>query len=349
MSGTIRYAQNPHVTYVPVSQDEVLAKGSHLEGFSLVISDDTGRGMAASVLRRLATAATVDEVHQSVADTTGVNLEEIDAFLRDLHRSGLVVRAGTAAADDWIAFARYGQVNVSEGVLPLTLVGGDVAERTAGQLSALGLDVEVASQDKLSDLTPFQVVEEEPSQEQPGPTDEEVSERGRRSIVVLTGRRVPVGETGTPRRGLVVVAEDGRVADLYELNERLVRAGSSGLFVQVSGVEVAIGPYVVPGATACFWEYEHQRARSGVTHSEYTALLRSGVTSPPAPEVTRQVVPGLLLPHAVELALRGTSSLAGAVQRARVTAGETSRHQIMRLPRCPVCLPVRPLLRNALY
>jgi bacteriocin biosynthesis cyclodehydratase domain-containing protein len=326
LRSTIRYSQNPALTYVVVSDDEVIAKGGHLEGFSLVVSDDTGRGMAAGVLDAVRDGATADEVAHRL-DGSGGSVEEISRFLADLYDSGALLRIDDreAAVADWLAFARYGQPPTSARHRPLVVAGGPVAGTLAAAVAELGLKSSHVELGDLGDLDRFAAVDEAPPE--------------------------PEAPADLDRPQLVVVVEGTAIGTLYELNERAVAAGTSVLHVQVAGVEWAVGPAVVPGATACFWEFERQRARSGFSYSEYSVMTAAAGRQPPreAPLVARRATVAAATPYLVELALLGRSSLAGAVLRGRATTAEATRHSVMRLPRCPVCLPHRPMLRNLLF
>jgi len=327
----VKYRTNPAVTYLPVSPDEVIARGGHLEGFSLVISDDTGRGLAVGVLDAIADGASAESVHSSIGGDAVATLDEIEIFLDELRRSGAIL-AADAPRDryaDWNAFVRFGELADPKATMPLTVAGSDAAKALATALADLGLDVATTLITELDDLAPYVVIEQPPS-ETAQPEDD-------------------VSSQPVPERGLIVVSEGMGLSELHALNERAVVVGASVLYTQLAGVEFAVGPYVVPGSTACYWEVERQRARTAFSYSEYMVLTSAPGRRGTVPPVAQRTFVATALPHAVELALLGHSSLAGSVLRGRATTGETSRHRVMRLPRCPVCLPNRPLLRNLLY
>lgn len=338
----MRYSHNPALTYVVVSDDEVIAKGGHLEGFSLVLADETGRGMAVGVLDAVRDGASPEEVRDRL-DGSGITLAEVTSFLDELHGSGALLRLDDhdAAIADWLAFARYGQPPTAARHRPLVVAGAAVAGQLAAAVKDLGLDAGHVELDELGDLDRFAAVETAPAEAEPDGT-----------LQIGAAPRAPVPDTDDLRRPrLVVLVEGTSLTALYELNERAVAAGAPILYVQVSGVEWAVGPAVVPGATACFWEFERQRARAGFSYSEYSVLAAVASDRPPraAPLVARRAAVAAATPHLVELALLGSSSLAGAVLRGRATTAESARHSVLRLPRCPVCLPQRPMLRNLLF
>jgi bacteriocin biosynthesis cyclodehydratase domain-containing protein len=117
--------------------------------------------------------------------------------------------------------------------------------------------------------------------------------------------------------------------------------------VQSSGAQLVVGPYVHPGQSACFWEFELQRSRSMFQHSHYQAVLqlngRSAATT--SPFVTQAAVYAAI-PWIIELGLTNRSGLLGRALIGRTTTVELRAQTVLRLPRCPICLPLRPLLRN---
>jgi hypothetical protein len=52
------------------------------------------------------------------------------------------------------------------------------------------------------------------------------------------------------------------------------------------------------------------------------------------------------MPWVIELGLTNRSGLLGRALIGRTTTVELRAQTVLRLPRCPVCLPLRPLLRN---
>ncbi len=326
------YGQNPGVTYLRVSDDEVIARGGHLDGFSLIISDDTGRGLASRIVDELADGTSAQAVSDAVADTHDVSVDEIERFLEEMHESGVALKLDHARPEvaDWLAFARFGELAAGPALGPLVIVGSDVAAMLAQRLQSLGVDAQHRSWADLQidDLGEFAVAEvtSDPREEPASPQE--------------------------PETRLIALVDGGSLQPLYDLNERAVGAGIPVLYLQVAGVEYAVGPYVVPDSTACFWEFERQRARSVFSYSEYAVMaagaMRAGGANA-APAIAQHALVAAATPFLVELAMLGESSLAGQLLRGRATTADTARQYVMRLPRCPVCLPRRPAIRNPLF
>lgn len=335
----MRFSQNPTLHYLRISDDEVVVKGSHLEGFSLLISDDRSRGFTGDLIGSLHEPASAEEAHQnlSVAD---LDVHELREMLDDLADAGALLRHGPrrAGVADWISFLRYGHVDPAVQRHPLVCVGADAAALVTDSLTALGLAADHRPTMDATDLEAFVVPDA--SVDVADAADDGPWGEGRRS----SDDDLP--DDDRPR--LVILVEGSALATLHKLNEAAMEAGVPVLYAQVAGSDYAVGPYVVPGATACFWEYERQRSRSLFSYSEYAVLSRLGGATR-TPPVSRAALVAAAVPHLVEVALLGRSMLAGRVLRGRATTGETSTQSVMRLPRCPVCLATRPLLRNLLY
>lgn len=122
--------------------------------------------------------------------------------------------------------------------------------------------------------------------------------------------------------------------------------------VVLFGNDVSIGPIVVPGQTACFMCYELRMKGNLVFADEYLAfeehLLKGGPRlSQGALNVYASVVAGLAAVEAVKFLTRFTYPLAfGRLIRFNFVNYQYLVHPVLRLPRCPRCNAVRPVLRE---
>ncbi len=318
-----RYVTNPAVKLLAVSPNEVSAQGSPLDGYALLVSDDERRGLARAVLDALEAPATADELHARLADPR-VGQDELVGYLTTLVASGVLLRLehDRAADDDLLAYKRFGEVRIPAATARLFFVGGDLASLLAERLAALGFETASKTLDDLDVLDDYRAVERDPD-------DPAVD----------------------PELRLVVVPDEVSVARLHEFNARAVAADVPVLYLTASGVQYAVGPFVDPGRSSCFWEFERLHARTLDTYAPYAAHASANGAATPRtiPRVTADALAAAATPFLVELALTGTSELGGKVVRGRSTSAETSRHSVMRVPRCPVCMPKRPPIRNPLY
>lgn len=315
--------------YIVTSPDEVVVKGSVLEGFTLLISDESKRGLAATIVGEASGGVSFEALYGKVTETVEINEGELKELLNHMVESGAIVQTEYPLSDSaWIAFARFG--TLPEKVRPLILLGsGPVRDGIAQKLSQLGISTKTVQNFEELDLSEVLPASSQKSEE---------------------NVQACIPRTPSP---LIVIGEAGSRARLYEINEAAVTAGVPYLLLTASGVEGCIGPYIVPGASACFWEYERQWMMTSPSEAyaemfeayESEQKQREPLYSP----VGLDFITALGVPWLCELAIRGVSSLAGEVVRGRATNGFTQRHRIMRLPRCPVCMKKAPLTRNPLY
>lgn len=328
------YRQIPQARYIPISLDEVLVKGGALEGFSLLIEDPQRRGITQHLVAALEDGGDPGTLAARLPEQRRPEIDELETLLRELAEAGSILadcdHNGSEA--DWLAFMRYGAVPDLSGTAPLVLLGGATASVLAEAMAGYGQRVTVVADPDAWDGLPDHALRERP----PG----EAAEAG----------AAPTLPVATAPTRVVFCADPTRRAQLYRFNERAVAARAPFLHVSADGVEITVGPHVVPGRSACLWEFERLWARSSAGEPHYELLLESGVRGrEELPAISRPALVAAAVPWLVELGLRGASSLTGRVKRARATDGTSSEHGVMRLPRCPVCMPLAPALRNLLY
>lgn len=338
MSNDRMFAQLEHAHYIPTSPNEVLVKGGALEGFSLLVEDPERRGLAATLVRSLGAGTSLQELHESLNGTgASVTGEELEAFLDTLVEHGAIKEIATrelSPESSWSAFVRFGELPSSADLHEITVVASADGAAILEGAQALGVPVSVIAPDDV-DWGALGAAR---------PVDPEVEDPGAIDLTTIPVRRAA--------QLVLHLAMDGARAEATRVNERASAAGVPVLYAAVDGVDYRVGPYVVPGQTACFWEVERQWARASADRPQYETVLRlrerdrlphSGSA------VGALAASSALAPWLLELSLRRASSLAGEVIHGRATTTEASRHKVMRLPRCPVCLPLQPIMRNPLY
>lgn len=253
-----RYVTNPAVSLLAVSPNEVSAQGSPLDGYALLVLDDERRGLARAVLDELASPATADELHARLADPR-VGQDELAGYLTTLVASGVLLRLDhdRTADDDLLAYKRFGDVRVPTTSSQLVFVGDDLARLLAERVAALGFETASTTSDDLGVLDDYRAVEGDP--------DDPATNR-------------------EPR--LVVVPDEISVAKLHEFNARAVAADVPVLYLTASGVQYAVGPFVDPGRSSCFWEFERLHARTLDTYGPYAHTSANGTA-------TRRTIPSV--------------------------------------------------------
>lgn len=153
---------------------------------------------------------------------------------------------------------------------------------------------------------------------------------------------------------LVVVPNDGPGPGVNRMvNDVCLSLKVPWLPVVLFGNDVAIGPLVVPGESACFTCYELRMKGNLVFAEEYLAfeehLLRGDGSrvSQGALNVYPGVVAGLAAIEAVKFLTKFTYPLAfGRLIRFNFVNYQFIVHPVLRLPRCPRCGPIQPLVRE---
>ncbi|MBT1035954.1 hypothetical protein KJY78_06300 [Canibacter sp. lx-45] len=325
-----KYALLASASYIPVSPNEVLVKGSALEGFSVLVEDPERRGVITSILQELEDGGRTPEEIVAVLDAE-ITPEECCKWLESM-REGGVLRCLYSEEDNvdresiWRAFVRYGEIPDPTLLQKLTVVGSGQAECVLEGARALGVSLNVIPLEEL-DLDSFN----------PPP-----------SSITLDADNSKLRRNLNP---LLYVSFGADRAELYRFNELAVAAGVPVLYARLDGVDYTVGPYVIPGLSACAWEVERSWARASADREQYETLLRHRSLNGNAPIsiVGRAGLSTALAVSLLELSLLGFSERAGTIVYGRATVQEISTHSIMRLPRCPVCLPMQPAVRNPLY
>ena len=313
-----RYVRNHAASFVAVSPIEVMVQGSPLDGYTLILRDETRRGLAKGMIDALAMPMTIAELHAAVAET-GATVDELEVYLGELQSSGAIIRTEDIGGvdADMDAFNHFGVVPIPRGSHPLTFVGGRIASAISNHMSEYGHRANHLPLTDLKSLAPYASTER---RETAGDDDE---------------------SDGRPR--LVVIPDVTSISDLRAFNEHAVAARAPVLYLAADGVQFAVGPFVDPGRTACYWEYERLDAHTLENYPHDSAHAEANGNRMPGstPRVTVDALAAAATPFLVELALRGTTSLADEVVRGRSTTAETRRHSVIRLSGCPVCAHTR--------
>ena len=322
------YLLNPQLAYIPISACEYLVRASHLESYSILLTDD-GDELVKTIFSEFQHAAFST---QDLSVLCQVEESYITEQLKDLLDLGVLLEveingSEPAVQSAWTAFARYGTSPSSAHLRPIEVYGDSLASRIVEELRVLGID---STYRKIADLTDL-------------------------SDYAWDDRQLPVDykfkQIGTDCRPLseipvlVVALTSQIVGRMHEINTLAVGAGAPILYVQSSGAYAAIGPHVHPGSSPCYWEFELQRSRSMSDFSDYRTFLTSGIEGDPSPFGVAFTALNSV-PWVIELAATSQSSLSGKVFLGRLTTNELQRQSILRLPRCPTCMPTRPLMRN---
>lgn len=154
---------------------------------------------------------------------------------------------------------------------------------------------------------------------------------------------------------LIVLASDAMsLAGVDEVNTITQDTRVPWLLVRVDRSSALIGPYVVPGETACFTCYELRARANAERPQEHEALFHAWRRAPAASaDFATPPEYGMILGNWIALDLMRTivngrnSAATGRIIALDLHSLATTFREILRLPRCPVCSRQRkmPLAR----
>jgi bacteriocin biosynthesis cyclodehydratase domain-containing protein len=153
----------------------------------------------------------------------------------------------------------------------------------------------------------------------------------------------------------MVLASDGMsLGGVDVVNEVALERGIPWLLLRIDRTRALIGPHHLPGETACFSCYE-LRARANAERPEEHAALHQHWRNVSDTAADLSTPPGgnLLVGRCAAqdmarwLASRRPSAVAGCIISLDLQTLESTRREVLRLPRCPACsrLRERPMTR----
>lgn len=154
---------------------------------------------------------------------------------------------------------------------------------------------------------------------------------------------------------LVILTSDNMALSGYErTNDSCLRLGRPWISARIDRNVGMIGPYVVPGQTACFACYE-LRARANADHaSDHESIYRHWHTVqdcppnwPVLPPATQLLGNQLALDALRVIGGQRLSAAYGKVLHIDLDSLLCQAHEVLKLPRCPACSRsrLRPLTR----
>jgi bacteriocin biosynthesis cyclodehydratase domain-containing protein len=152
---------------------------------------------------------------------------------------------------------------------------------------------------------------------------------------------------------LVIAPSDGPApASNRRVNDICVSARVPWLPVVLYGSDVALGPLVVPGQTACFVCYELRMKGNLIFADEYVAFETHLLNGPSqvaqgALKAYVPIVAGLAAVEAIKFLTKFTYPIAlGRLIRFNLVNYQFMVHPVLRLPRCPRCGAIAPTVHE---
>jgi len=147
---------------------------------------------------------------------------------------------------------------------------------------------------------------------------------------------------------LVACHETSGHAFFSRINDLCNGAGIRWLRVAVEGASASIGPTIVPGETACFACFERRRESHMPDFEGYREFKNRSYRSMTNPaEAKLPLFNSLVAHHAALEVARIVAGFAppktiGRFFQVTCDSIEATAHDVLRLPRCPICHPRRP-------
>jgi|GEM_PF-2561081 len=350
-----KYLVNPHLRIVYISDDEIAVKHSGRSPSSRAVRDEGGTKVLGSVLRALTVPRALSELIHSgvVSESKRADLEGLVAYLLE---EQILLKEGQDVVEVYLRSILGGKQALS--AVRVAVVGsGHLGSRIAEQLIRLGIGaLEVMDDRRVKrseiDARYFTLPR---ALLQPGSSYAENLATHLRTIgTAEVGARLNAVHDKEALRQLcassdcVVFASEhpGSVA-FHAMNEVALELGTPWLAVSMDGSEATIGPLFLPGQSACYNEYEVQAESScwGVkdeylTYREAMARGDLGSEHLSLPSYS-DIAAGLAATALMRFLIGGKAILLGRSIRYDFERLSVDTEEVLRLPRCPACAPLR--------
>ena len=141
---------------------------------------------------------------------------------------------------------------------------------------------------------------------------------------------------------LVAMSDTDSLTEMLGINRRAIAENRPVTFIRWDQRRLIVGPFVVPGESACLDCAAHRQRAASIHVDELVAWRRAGSTHPPfeGGAVLDHFVMAVAMRH-IQAILAGAHAIArpGAVTMIDPITLETVNAPVLRLPRCPSCRP----------
>lgn len=168
----------------------------------------------------------------------------------------------------------------------------------------------------------------------------------------LDALRAGFGTDDEPGVEAGVIAAVGDVLDpalCLDLNALTLEYGVPAVYAHVDGTEAVIGPFVIPGETACYLCHDLQDEGARHLRDEYIVYkdsLRRGVPGPGADPAVAALAASWLRLALAKHSLGERGFLDQRLLRVETSRMEVMTHKVLTIPRCPACSTSRPELEH---
>lgn len=328
---------NPSIEIIPCTEDEVLVRRGSRSTFSKIIKDESNRGLLLSTIEAFRDPATADEARQSASAGTD---EDFDALVTHLMDQGVLVDelhsvptiydgSSTLSPAETIATKRIGMLGL-----------GPVGQEIARHLTDAGVTEMVGLDDRTSST---------------GPVAQDFSANFPNSdITVIDGSLADedaIESLFIESDFVLAAVEAFRPSTLHLANLASIEHETPWMPVYADGDEVIVGPFIIPGTTPCFNEFEIQHEAARALRTEYLLYKESlldaeppslSAIAGPVASVAASWASLAVLPYLTG----GHSFLEAGAIRIDFERLDVIRERLLKIPRCPACDSLRPDYRH---
>lgn len=326
---------NPTLQIIPYTEDEILVRRGSRSTFSKIIKDEAQRGLLINTVEAFRKPVPTNVARESVRAGTD---DDFDALVTYLMEQGVLVDETHSIATIYDRNSSLDSVsaiaNKRIGMIGLGPIGKEILKHLAdaGTTSIMGLDDRRGDDLKKLIATShpglkFDVVEGTLSDEE--------------AIEVLF----------VENDFVLVAIEAFRPTVLHLANLASISHERPWIPVYADGDEVIVGPFIVPGVTPCYNEFEIQHEAARALRTEYLiykeSLLEEG---PPSLSAVAGPVASIAASWAslavLPFLIGGQSFLESGTLRIDFERLDVIRERLLKIPRCPACDSIRPDYRH---
>lgn len=328
---------NPSLEIIPCTEDEVLVRRGSRSTFSRVIKDESSRGLLLNTIEAFRTPVTTEEARKSASAGTD---DDFDALVSHLMDQGVLVDEAHSIPTIYDGSSTLDPEEIiatkTVGILGLGPVGKEIARHLndAGTVEVIGVDDRTTQTGTVA--------------------DEFVSSLPSAEVTILDGSigdEEAIESLFVESDFVLVAVEAFRPSTLHLANLASIENETPWMPVYADGDEVIVGPFIVPGVTPCFNEFEIQHEAARALRTEYL-LYKESLLDAEAPELSAIAGPVAsvaaswaslaVLPYLTG----GSSFLEAGVIRIDFERLDVIRERLLKIPRCPACDSLRPDYRH---
>ena len=352
------FCVNPYLCITRCSNDEILVKHGSRSRFSRVIRDDGRSNLLGKIVGRLRTAASLTDL---LAEGTLSHEEQENAIALVNY---LVQEHVLISPDEYLPHVylsmHFGTQATQISSRTLGFVGaGALAMRIAREMGRLKPkamilldDRTITASDRLYFDSPPQTLAETTPYVQVVADD--LNAYGYREVssveASLSDRRA-LTDLFEQSDFVVAALEWFSPGTLHAVNEVALEMRKPWISVYPDGSEALLGPIYVPGETHCYSEFEIQREANISLRDEYLlykeTLLESTDSGHQFLPPYLSLMSGWAVSAIVPFLVTGRSFAVGRCLFVEFERMSIDYQEILKLPRCPACSPLRPGYRHS--